>query len=120
MSYTASTTAASVSYYTNGLIGIEDFVPMLVVFVVIFIVISLLSSIFGLNRTEEDDEEEDFVEELPERNEYQATLECQNCKHEQKIPIVKGYDIEEAIKIGDYFCKICGSKKLKRKKAYWD
>jgi hypothetical protein len=89
---------------------------LLVAIIVIGLVFSLLKSIWGI--VEETPKE--TVEKLPERNEYQATLECNNCKHEQKIPIVKGYDIEEAIKLGDYFCKICGSKKLKRKKPYWE
>lgn len=124
MSYTATTIAPS---YTAGIFAefaanATDIVPIMVVLVIVAVVMSLLTSIFGLNITVEGEEEieQEFVRELPDRNEYEATLECQNCRHEQKIPIVKGYDIEEAIKIGDYFCKVCGSKKLKRKKAYWD
>jgi hypothetical protein len=94
---------------------------LLVVIIVIGLVFSLLKSIFSVGMLIKPEvNEEETVEKLPERNEYQATLECNNCKHEQKIPIVKGYDIEEAIGLGDYFCKICGSKKLKRKRPYWE
>lgn len=133
MNYTAIYSSSDLGLITidiagNFLAGFTGEAETLAILIAITLIIGLVSEllgvIFGMFRiphymdTEEDTTEE-LVKELPERNEYQATLECENCYHKQKIPIVKGYNIEEAIKLGDYYCETCGSKNLKRKKAWW-
>lgn len=89
-------------------------IPVVVVLTILSVVVVSLTGVPSTDDSVEVVIQAEPAREIKDGTEYAISLFCRNCHNAQEIEVVKGYDVEEALKVGEYHCETCGSKKLER------